>query len=337
LIKPVVAFLDMRWYVFLCAVLAICPEASPKDRRLAPPPNQFEIARHTFFDFGPPNDFYELFFVRPTESGTSIERITLTPPGNACIQPATIETRSASIGESIATLLGGTNPCSIPEKKLRRELKRCKKCLVFSGANVAMQVRCGDQTRAIRSDILDRDMFDPAANTPEHTSWTMRLLARLNQAIGPGVMERPIFTMPGPESSAALGNSETVVEVGLGKYDNLFQGPPDKPSDLYRAAQKRPPTPTVQLISISPIRPELFVEPGYPPLARLAHIEGVVVFKADIDPNGHPANLIVESGHPMLRGVVEKAVSTWQFPKVGANEKIQGTIEFRTNCALENK
>jgi hypothetical protein len=249
-------------------------------------PNQFEIAQHTFFDFGPPNDFYELFFIRPTESGTSIERITLTPPGNACIQPATIETQSASIGESIATLLGGTNPCSIPEKELHRELKRCKKCLVFSGANVAMQVQCGGQTRAIRSDILDRDMFDPAANTPEHTSWTKRLLARLNQAIGPGVMERPIFPMSGPESSAALGNSETLADVGSGKYNNLFQGAPDKPSDLYRAAQKRPPIPTVQLISISPIRPEVFAEPDYPPLARLAHIEGVVVFKADIEPNG---------------------------------------------------
>jgi outer membrane biosynthesis protein TonB len=180
-------------------------------------------------------------------------------------------------------------------------------------------------------------MFDPAANTPEHTSWTKRLLARLNQAIGPGVMERPIFPMSGPESSAALGNSETLADVGSGKYDNLFQGAPDKPSDLYRAAQKRPPIPTVQLISISPIRPEVFAEPDYPPLARLAHIEGVVVFKADIEPNGHPANFMVESGHPMLRGVVENAVSMWQFPKVGANQKVRGTIEFKTNCALENK
>jgi len=300
-------------------------------------PNQFEMAQHTFFDFGPPSDFYELFFVRPTASGTSIERITLTPAGNACTQPATVETRSASIGESIATLLGGTNPCAIPEKELHRELKRCKKCLVFSGANVAMQVQCGSQARAIRSDILDRDMFDPAANTPEHTSWTMRLLARLNQAIGPGVMERPIFPLPKPESSAAPKNSETLTEVGSGKYDNLFQGAPDKPSDLYRAAQKRPLTPTVQLISISPIRPEVFAEPDYPPLARLAQIEGVIVFKADVDPNGHTTNFMIESGHPMLRGVVEKTVSTWQFPKEVANQKVQGTIEFKTNCAAENK
>src|SRR5437763_2773214 len=151
-----------RWAVTL-TVLTLCGHALPKDRRPGPAlPGQFEIGRHTFIDVGPPNDFYELFLVRPAAAGTSIERITLTPAADACLQPAKLEVASASLNESGGTLLGKTNPCTIREKELRRELKRCKKCLVFSGANVQVRVQCGAKTHIIRSDILDKDVFDPA-------------------------------------------------------------------------------------------------------------------------------------------------------------------------------
>ena len=137
-----------------------------------PQPSQFEIARHTFFDFGPPFDFYELYLIRSTANGSSIERITLTPPGGSCMQPAKVETAAATLNEPLEVLLGKSNPCAIPDKELTRELKRCKKCVVFSGANVAMQAQCANHNRIIRANVLDRDMFDPAPNTPQHTSWT---------------------------------------------------------------------------------------------------------------------------------------------------------------------
>jgi hypothetical protein len=58
-----------------------------------------------------------------------------------------------------------------------------------------MAVQCGDQTRLIRMDILDRDMFDPAPKTPGHTSWTMTLMGRLDQTVGHSVMEPPVFAL----------------------------------------------------------------------------------------------------------------------------------------------
>ena len=81
-----------------------------QDRSAAVQPGQFEIGRHTFFDFGPPFNFYELFIVRPTATGTSIERITLTPPGQKCVAPAEVKAASASTSESVAKLLGDKNP-----------------------------------------------------------------------------------------------------------------------------------------------------------------------------------------------------------------------------------
>lgn len=322
-----------------CSVLFLCTPALPQKHSVASPlPNQFIIGRHTFFDFGPPTDFYELFFVRPTANGSSIERITLTPPGNICIAPAKVEAVSASLNVTPAELLGTTNPCTIPEKELRSELKRCKNCMVFSGADVVMQVPCGTQTRLIRSDILDRDMFDPAAKTPEHTSWTMRLLQRLDSVVGPGFMDKPILSVSESGELPPIESDATILrDLGAGEYDSLFQGAPDKPSDLYHASQIPQPPPQVLLVSSVPLQPEVFVQPVYPPLARMARIEGTISFNFAIDSVGGPTNLTFESGHPLLRGAVTDAVNHWTFPKDSAGQQINAKLEFILNCPKQPK
>jgi len=166
--------------------------AFAKDGQTLPSaPERFLIARHTFIDVGPPNDFYEIISVRGTSTNrTTVEKITLTPAGDACIQPPTVEMATSEIPDPIKVVLEGRNPCSIPDKALRKELKRRKQGLVFSGAEISMHVQCGGQDRIIRADVLDRDMFDPNAATPENTSWTMRLLARVDKAFPSGVWDR---------------------------------------------------------------------------------------------------------------------------------------------------
>jgi hypothetical protein len=157
-------------------------------------PTQLTIARHTFFDFGPPNDFYEIIDVAQNGNELSVQRALVTPAGIACLQPAKVELSSGTLHESMEELLQSKNPCAIPEKELRREEQRCKKCLVFSGVDVTIQVRCAGKNRQIRTDILDRDLFDSAPNTPKNTSWSMAVLQRLDSAIGPGVIDKPIFS-----------------------------------------------------------------------------------------------------------------------------------------------
>jgi hypothetical protein len=121
----------MRNLVTSAAVAFLFCVAARSDRHpLASLPDHFVVARHTFFDFGPPNDYYELFFVRPNSSGASVERIPLTPKIDACRNPR-LEVQSGTIATNPAALLGKTNPCAIPEKDLKREFNRCKKCLTF--------------------------------------------------------------------------------------------------------------------------------------------------------------------------------------------------------------
>jgi len=314
--------------VLLCGSTVCAKDAS----KASSMPDRFLVARHTFIDVGPPNDFYEIVSVRGTDSGTAIDRVTLTPAGDACIQSPTVETVSSAIPDTMSVVLEGRNPCAIPEKALRKELKRREQGLVFSGAEISMHVQCGGKERLIRADVLDRDMFDSKATTPENTSWTMRLLTRLDKAFPTGVWDQPMFVAPTEMSKSAAPEADTARALLSGEYDDLFVGAPDRPSDLYRASQVPPPSPDVRLRSSEPFQPEELILPGYPPLARWARIEGAVVVAFQVDASGAVSDPQFEIGHPMLRPTVANAVSQWKFSKEAADHRIKATIDFKTNC-----
>ncbi len=323
----------MRYAAILVSALLLCGRSYGQVKDPAIEPDRFEIGRDTFFDFGPPLDYYEIFIVRPAVTGSLVTRILLTPPVDVCFVPAKLEVGSAPLKESVSELLGPVNPCAIPEKDLHREEKRCKNCLVFSGADVSMQVPCGARTRVIKAKVLEQDWFEKFPNTPKNTLWTMTLLDRLDKAVGPGVMEKPMFpTAEAAEQSDQVLDSEIRTNLASGKYDGLFEGARDKPSDLYVAAQKRPAVPTVRVVSIEPLAPELLVQPKYPAIGRLAHIEGSVSVSFEVGFNGAPMNLLLESGSKFLYAPVENAVNGWRFPERASGQKIHATFQFDLNC-----
>ena len=81
----------------------------------------------------------------------------------------------------------------------------------------------------------------------------------------------------------------------------------------------------------------LRVEPVYPPLARQAHIQGVVVLTALIDKEGSIQNLEVVSGHPMLTPAAIEAVRQWRYKPfllngqpVGVETTVTVTFQLRS-------
>lgn len=323
----------MRPAILAFALLFVCAMTLAKDRKPVPPmPDRFVIGRDTFFDFGPPFHYVELLLVNPSGEGTSIERVILTA-GYKCTLPPKIEVAKATMKQSVVDLFGTTNPCTIPEKDLNRELKRRKHQLVFSGANISMQVQCGGQTRIVRSDILDRDMFDPRAGTPEHTSWTMGVLAQLDHALGPGVMDKPMITLPGDAGGSAQPvDSPAFQEIAAGKYDPLFPGTTDKPSQIYLSTKEAIPPPTVSLANSSPFKPIEAPLPQYPAIARAASVEGTFTFTVDVEADGRTTNFAVENGAPLFRGAMEEASHGWVFPIQAAGQRVVVTVEFALNC-----
>jgi len=227
----------MNRAIVCCAsvIACLCNVATSQ----APPssmPKRLIIARHTFFDFGPPNDFYEIIDVAPGGNDISVQRALVTPPGDACLQPAKIELASAVVHETMENLLQSQNPCAIPEKELRKERQRCKKCLVFSGVDVTIQVNCAGKDRQIRTDILDRDLFGSHPGTPKNTSWSMVVLQRLDSVIGPGAMDKPMLPLD-TSRPARSARGILVDQITAGTFDPLF-GPDAKVSAIAQDAEK---------------------------------------------------------------------------------------------------
>jgi hypothetical protein len=300
-----------------------------------PPPSQLLLARRTYLDFGPPFNFYELFFIQALNGATRVERIRVTPAGDECTQPATVSVAVGRIEAPLAEVLGGANLCAIPEKNLHKELRLCKNCLAFSGADTLAQVQCGDQTRRIRTELLDKAFQSSHAMARERPGWTMTLLIRLDRAMGNPVGEQRLFPAldPARQSAAAQRADALLEDLARGRFDDLFEHAPDKPSALIREARTQVPAPSVELASTTAFRPVAYEPPDYPMLARLARVEGPVSFTFAIAADGSVANLQFVSGHPMLRKPVEASAATWRFPVEAAGEQVRDTVDFKMNCA----
>jgi protein TonB len=77
------------------------------------------------------------------------------------------------------------------------------------------------------------------------------------------------------------------------------------------------------------------VQPQYPPLARQARIQGVVVLEALIGKDGTITNLHVVSGHPMLTNAALEAVKEWRYKPYYLNgEPVEVSTTINVNFTL---
>jgi protein TonB len=75
--------------------------------------------------------------------------------------------------------------------------------------------------------------------------------------------------------------------------------------------------------------------PPYPPLARIARIQGTVVLQAIIGKDGAVQNLKVLSGHPLLVRAAVDAVKTWRYqPTLLNSEPVDVLTEIDVNFNL---
>jgi TonB family protein len=296
-------------------------------------PERLLFARLTYFDFGPPFDFYEVLSVENKGSETEVKRMLITPAANACVQPPAVETEAITIHKSIRDLLHGKNPCSIPEKALQHEVKRCKHCLNFSGVNVTLSVTCKSEKRQMRMDILDKDLFDGLPSTPPNTSWTMSVLRQLDDQLGPGVMDKPAFSLASSQpKSSDSADPGMLMALRDGEYDSLFESA-KKPSEIYRESLEPHRSPSVQLLEVTPVPPISPDRPQYPPIARAAHVEGEVKISFDLSEDGKVEGLTFDHGHELFRASVLDATPKWQFPRSSQARHEQARLGFNLNCA----
>lgn len=99
----------------------------------------------------------------------------------------------------------------------------------------------------------------------------------------------------------------------------------------------RPPSPAapVRISHISEGNLIRRVQPVYPPLARMARIQGVVALQAVISRDGTIENLKVLTGHPMLARAAVEAVSQWRYrPYILNNQPVEVETQITVNFSL---
>ncbi|MBZ5562133.1 MAG: energy transducer TonB [Acidobacteriia bacterium] len=64
-----------------------------------------------------------------------------------------------------------------------------------------------------------------------------------------------------------------------------------------------------------------FVVPDYPPLARMARLQGKVVMDIEILANGHIGEIKTSGAHRLLRSEAKRNISRWTFGDFPATSK----------------
>lgn len=77
------------------------------------------------------------------------------------------------------------------------------------------------------------------------------------------------------------------------------------------------------------------VEPVYPPAARAARVQGVVLLRAVINKSGQPVDVSVISGHPLLNDAAIQAVRQWEYrPSMLNGQPIEIITTITVNFVL---
>jgi hypothetical protein len=300
-----------------------------------PIPKEVIIGKTTFIDIGPPFDFYSVYRLTSSKSGTDVEKITVTPPDDACFSSGSATITHAHLEQSLEDLFHHKNLCAIPEKELHREAKRCKICLTFSGMHVTARVQCNGKTRDVRYEILDRDIFEVQPKMPPQTANTSALISTLDQTFGGGDLDRPAFLSEHTTAQTRVDtDDETAHSLIAGKYDDMFR--PDLISQIFRNSQQSPKSPLVFIEKSAPSAPISPVMPTYPPIARAAHFSGTVSLLLQPDTEGKVTTVEWINGPELLKQVSLKATANWNFPKEAAGQPQTVTLKFNLNCPAIN-
>jgi protein TonB len=171
----------------------------------------------------------------------------------------------------------------------------------------------------------------PARNTRANAS----NLSSRGQVIAPRFVPReilhvdetsapPRLDIDGPRVVGGTGDSRVPGDV----LDSIGRG----------LAAMPPPTPSVHPPRISRMMEGNLIyriQPQYPPLARQARVQGIVVLHATISRDGKIENLQIISGHPLLVKSAMDAVLQWRYrPYYLNNEPVEVETQVTVNFTL---
>lgn len=139
-----------------------------------------------------------------------------------------------------------------------------------------------------------------------------------------------------PPPQVSFNNGPGVEGAGNGSRDGVWKSLSDSMRPVVAMPNVPPPTkPTFRPSTL--LEGSLIgrVQPTYPPMARVAHVQGAVVLAALIGKNGTMEHVQLISGHPLLVQAAVQAVSQWRYkPYILNGEAIEVETQITVNFIL---
>ncbi len=315
----------------------------------------FYAVSNTFWDNGPAWD-YRILEAREEGSDTLVRDILIISTQSPCGASCTVKARIKHLhNTNPADLVGENNPCAVDLRELRHEQRRAQRVLkhtpVFSYAKFTIVADCGGVESALQLPFLSfpsgphgpprvAQLYDLLNNVERRVFGTEHVFATSSDVKIFSDLEGEKEFDDDERAGAAL-----VPELKSGAFDKALRegckGPEctsfgfKKVLETYVPPDQRT-EPSVSWVS----RPNYgFVKvalPKYPPLAKLARIDGDVELELQVDEQtGLITGVVATRGHPLLTRAAIDAARGWQFQLVqhpDAVKKCDVVLRFEMKC-----
>jgi periplasmic protein TonB len=139
----------------------------------------------------------------------------------------------------------------------------------------------------------------------------------------------------GGELPPTVGAGSAIPGIGQGDPNgvlNLFES---GSHPILLTVRPAPPVAPIRVSHMSEGNLIRKVQPTYPPLARTARVQGMVLLQAVISKQGTIENLKVLDGPPMLAQAAREAVMQWRYrPYILNNEPVEVETQITVNFSL---
>ena len=318
-------------------------------------PTKFYAVSSTFWDNGPAWD-YHILEAKQDGTDTLVRDIMIKSAQLPCGPSCTVKAKIRRLqNTSPAELVGDNNPCAVDQAELRRDLRRAKRALkhtlLFSSAEFGIVATCGSKETVLHLPLLP---FPLAARGSPRILRSYDLLSDLEtrvfgtSPVFQSAGETKVFedVPAGKTDDEETAGEELVPELRSGVFDRALWDDCQKPLcageglnhvlEIYIPPEHRtePIVSWVNRPSYGLLKCEL---PPYPPLARMARVEGDVELEIQVDERtGLVVGVTAMAGHPLLQAAAVQAVKQWCFRPEKRPEGVTGTLvklRFSMNCS----
>lgn len=346
----------------LVLLLSEALTASQPKREVSARLNEFYIVRQAISDAGP-HWFEYILDVSPDKDGTTIKYIRIAPLNPWCADSVTIKAAIAHLKDtSPKEVVGTDDPCLLGLDEFRQALDDSRRGKAVSLDDTALWnvvASCSTGEKEFHFPYPEEVKMNRIKRRSPRVMALWDLEPKITKiAFG----EKSVFYHIPSEKDMELQRlgQELLPELRSGRFDKGFQGycvelgthgtasevlwsPISKPcsphpmedllSGYHGPVPNREPAP--QLLNPEELHFLKFELPEFPPLARMAKIQGKVELSLEVDQQtGEVKNTTVVSGHPLLAKSAEAAAQRWRFdPGAQAtNHPIRVILDYAFHC-----